>query len=71
MSTCAQAVEGDGVLPHKVVLGGVVVVLHHEAHQGQIRDLQLEAQGAVPPRVEACGGRPRAVSASPSAEAFK
>lgn len=61
-STCSQAGERHGELAHKVVLGGVVVVLHHEAHQGQLGDLQLEAQRAVPSRVEACRGRTRAVN---------
>ena len=62
LCTCAQAGERKGELAHKLVLGGVLVVLHDEAHQGQLGDLQLEAQGAVPARVEACRGRMRAVS---------
>lgn len=47
---------------HKVVFRPVIVVLHHKAHQGQIRNLHLEAQRAVPARVEACRGRTRAVN---------
>lgn len=69
MITCPQACEGYGELPHKVVFGSVIVVLHHKPHQGQIRDLQLEAQSAVPLWVEACRGRTRALNTSSSTEA--
>lgn len=57
MSTCPQACERERELAHKVIFGGVVVVLHHKPDQGQLRDLKLEAQGAVPPRVKTCRGR--------------
>lgn len=62
VSTCSQAGERHGELAHKVVFRRVIVVLHHEPHQGQLGDLQLEAQRAVPSRVEACRGRTRAVN---------
>ena len=39
----------------------MVVVLHYEAYQGQVRDLQLETQSAVPARVESCRGCKSAV----------
>lgn len=61
-STCSQAGERHSELAHKVVFGSVIVVLHDEPHQGQLGDLQLEAQRAVPSRVEACRGRTRAVN---------
>lgn len=57
VSTCPQAGERQRELAHKVIFGGVVVVLHHEPDQGQLRDLKLEAQGAVPPWVKTCRGR--------------
>lgn len=62
VSTCPQAGERHGELAHKVVFRCVIVVLHHEPHQGQLGDLQLEAQRAVPSGVEACRGRTRAVN---------
>lgn len=61
-STCSQACERQSELAHKVVFCFVIVVLHYKAHQGQIRNLHLEAQRAVPARVEACRGRTRAVN---------
>lgn len=57
--TCPQARERKRELAHKVVFGCVVVVLNHKPDQGQLRDLKLEAQGAVPPRVKTCRGRKR------------
>lgn len=61
-TTCPQACERKRELAHKVVFGRVVVVFHHEPDQGQLRDLKLEAQGAVPPRVETCRRRKSAVN---------
>lgn len=55
--TFPHAGQGQGELPHEVVAGGAVVVLHHEAHQGQLRHLQLEAQRLLPAWVEAYGTR--------------
>lgn len=57
VSTCPQACERERELAHKVIFSSVVVVLHHEPDQGQLRDLKLEGQGAVPPRVKTCRGR--------------
>lgn len=57
MSTCPQACERERELAHKVIFGSVVMVLHHEPDQGQLWDLKLEAQGAVPSRVKTCRGR--------------
>lgn len=51
--TFPHAGQGQGELPHEVVAGGAVVVLHHEAHQCQLRCLQLEGQRLLPARVEA------------------
>lgn len=53
--TFPHAGQGQGELPHEVVAGGAVVVLHHEAHQRQLGCLQLEGQRLLPARVEACG----------------
>lgn len=53
--TFPHAGQGQGELPHEVVAGGAVVVLHHEAHQGQLGRPQLEAQRLLPARVEAYG----------------
>lgn len=50
--TCAEAGEGQGELSQEVVSGGEVVVLDHEAHQSQLRDMQSEVEGTVPPRVK-------------------
>lgn len=66
-STCSEAGERHRELPHKVIFGSVIMVLHYKAHQGQVRHLQLKAQSAVPSWVEACRGRTRAVNTSPSA----
>ena len=53
--TFPHAGQGQGELAHEVVAGGAVVVLHHEAHQGQLGRPQLEPQRLLPARVEACG----------------
>lgn len=53
--TFPHAGQGQGELAHEVVAGGAVVVLHHEAHQGQLGRPQLEAQRLLPARVEAYG----------------
>ena len=53
--TLAHAGQGQCELPHEVVAGGAVVVLHHEAHQGQLRHPHLEPQRLLPARVETCG----------------
>lgn len=54
--TFLHAVHGQGELPHKVIGGSVVIVLHHEAHQRQLWHPQLEGQLLIPARIEACRG---------------
>lgn len=51
--TFPHAGQGQGELAHEVIAGGAVVVLHHEAHQGQLGCPQLETQRLLPARVEA------------------
>lgn len=55
--TCSQAGEGEGELANKIVLRFVVVIFHHETHQGQFRHLQLKAHSTIPAGVETCRGR--------------
>ena len=55
--TLLEAVQGDGALANKVVLGGSVVILHHEAHEGKLRHSHLELKLRVPPGVETWGHR--------------
>lgn len=50
-----HAAQRQRELPHEVIAGGAVVVLHHKAHQRQLRDLQLEGERLLPARVEAYG----------------
>lgn len=50
---CAETAERQSVLSKEVVAGGVVVVLHHEANQSQVRTVDGEVKGAVPPWVKA------------------
>lgn len=50
---CAETAERQSVLPKEVVARGVVVVLHHEANQSQVRTMDSEVKGAVPPWVKA------------------
>lgn len=52
--TLLHAAERQRVLPHKVVLRRLVVVFHHEAHHGQLRSVDGEAQSVVPHGVEPC-----------------
>lgn len=63
-NTCTEACEGQRELPHKVIFGCMVMIFHNKSHQSQLRDLQLEAQSAVPSWVETYRGRKRAVNAS-------
>lgn len=51
--TCAETAERYSVLSKEVVAGGVVIVLHHEANQSQVRTMDSEVKGAVPTWVEA------------------
>ena len=53
--TFPHAAQRQRELPHEVIAGGAVVVLHHKAHQRQLRDLQLEGERLLPARVEAYG----------------
>lgn len=53
--TLLEAVQGDGALADEVVLGGGVVVLDHEAHEGQLRHRHVKLKLRVPPRVETWG----------------
>lgn len=50
--TLLNAGEGQCALSHKVVLGGLVVVLHHKADQGQLWSVHAEHQGLLPDRVK-------------------
>lgn len=53
--TFPHAAQRQRELPHEVIAGDAVVVLHHKAHQRQLRDLQLEGERLLPARVEAYG----------------
>lgn len=57
--TLAHAGQGQRELPHEVVAGGAVVVLHHKTHQGQLGHPHLEPQRLLPARVETCGSGKR------------
>lgn len=50
--TLLHAAERQRVLSNKVVFRGLVIVLHHEAHQDELRGVDGEAQRVVPHRVE-------------------
>ena len=54
--TVLGAGQGEAVLANQVVLGGGVVVLHQEAHHGQLRNMDQELKVLVPHGVEACRG---------------
>lgn len=51
--TCAETGEGKGALSEEVIARGIVMVLHHEANQSQVRDMDGEVEGAVPSWVKA------------------
>lgn len=53
--TCAEAAERQCVLSKEVVAGGVVIVLHHEANESQVRTMDSEVKGTIPAWVEAWG----------------
>lgn len=40
--TCLEARKGEGELSNEVVPGRFVIVLHHEANQGQFRGVDDE-----------------------------
>lgn len=52
--TLLHAAEGEHILPHKVIFRCLFIVLHHKAHQGQLRGVDGEAQRVIPHRVEPC-----------------
>lgn len=56
MLTLLNGSERKGVLANKVILGGLVIILDYEAHQGELGCVDGELQSVVPHRVEACPG---------------
>lgn len=50
--TCAKAGEWQCKLSQEVITRGIVVILHYEANQGEVRDMNGKVKGAVPARVE-------------------
>lgn len=52
--TLLHAAEREYILPHKVIFGCLVIVFHDEAHHGQLRSVDGEAQSVIPHRVEPC-----------------
>lgn len=52
--TLLHAAKRKNVLAHKVIFGCLVIVFNHEAHHGQFRSVNGEAQGVVPHWVKPC-----------------
>lgn len=51
--TCTESSERQGVLTQEVIVWGVIMVLHLKANQSQVRDVDSEVEGTVPPWIKA------------------